>query len=373
MKNDTFNPSRPLSLGIELEWQLLDKNSGALVNRNVEAIAHIKQQAITYTQQIKPEIVQNTIEINSSIHYNAEELLAELTILRNKLSRILDELGLTLSGGGAHPYAKMIDNKIYPTKRYSQLHQHYGYLIECFAVFSEQIHIGCSSGDEAIYLIHALGHYIPHLIAISAASPFYFGVDTHFNSSRLSMADTMPTSGVMPYFTNWQRFQEFLDQMIDVQLISNIKDLYWDIRPQAKFGTIEIRVCDSPLTIIKAAAIAAFTQSLCAYILDTRPHISQDLYLTYRLNRFSALRYGLAAKIVNLAESTSCILREDLLQIIERIKPYAEKQGNLRLLNTIEQECLQDVNDAKQLKNIYTQHHDFQRLVKYAIDCWHAS
>jgi carboxylate-amine ligase len=370
MKNCSFKPSKALSLGVELEWQLLDNKTGALVNKNIEALTSIKQQAPNIAKQVKPEVTQNIIEINSSVHHNAESLLTELVTLRDTLFSILSEMNLTLSGGGAHPYSELNDNKIYPTKRYAELHQHYGYLIACFAIFSEQIHIGCESGDDAIYLIHALGSYIPHFIALSASSPYYFGVDTYFNSSRLSMADSLPTSGTMPYLTNWQKFQDYLEHMVDLKLINSIKDAYWDIRPQSEIGTIEIRVCDCPLTITKAASLAAFAQSLCAYLLETRPALSPDTYLTYRLNRFSALRYGLDAKISKLNDSSPTVLRDDLLHTFNLIKPYAKQLGNQRLLAIIEQDCLLGDNDAKKLKAIYEEQKQFQAIVKHAMACW---
>src|SRR5690606_31979681 len=128
-------------------------------------------------------------------------------------------------------------------------------LAKQFTVFGQHIHVGCGSGDDAIYLVHALARYVPHFIALSASSPFSQGVDTAFDSSRLNAIAAFPLSGSMPFVQSWDELNAYVAKMYRFRIIGSMKDFYWDIRPKPEYGTIEIRVCDTPLTVERAAAL----------------------------------------------------------------------------------------------------------------------
>src|SRR5262249_27038602 len=147
----------------------------------------------------------------------------------------------------------------------------YTYLSKRSTVFGQHIHIGCKSGEDAIYLTHALSRYVPQFIAICASSPFYQGVDTGYASSRSTVFNAFPLSGVMPYLITWNEFSEYYYKMRNYGIIGSMKDFYWDIRPKPEFGTVEIRVCDTPLTIRTAAIITAYIQALSLYLLEEKP------------------------------------------------------------------------------------------------------
>ena len=121
---------------------------------------------------------------------------------------------------------------------------------------------------------------MPHFIALAASSPFYQGVDTAFDSSRLSIVNAFPLSGTMPLVHAWAEFNRYFDQMFDLGIVASMKDFYWDIRPKPEYGTVEIRVCDTPLTVDRAAQIAAYAQALARWLWEARPiDVTPDLYL----------------------------------------------------------------------------------------------
>jgi carboxylate-amine ligase len=373
MTDLTFVPSRPLTIGTELEWQLLDPATGKLSNSSIELLDHVHQKDDALAEQIIPEGVQNTIEVNSTVHESVTLLLEELYALRDRLQISLSALNLALAGSGTHPFEAWTKREVFPKTRYLKLHKQYGFLFKRFAVFGQHIHIGCSTAQDMLYLIHALARYIPHFIALSAASPFYAGVDTFFESSRLTMVDSFPTSGAMPFIQDWSKFQEYYEQLRSFKLIESLKELYWDIRPHPNFGTVEIRVFDSPLSLRKAATLVAYTQALSAYLLDTRPSLHPSLYLPYNYNRFSALRYGFNAMLVDFNSDTPKPLLEDLLLTFAQIKPYAQKLGSLNLLEALEIECRQGINDAQKLRDFYKKEGNFGAMMKYAIKAWQQS
>jgi len=167
-------------------------------------------------------------------------------------------------------------------------------------VFGQHIHLGCGSGDEAVYLVHMLTRYMPHFIALSAASPFYQGEDTSFQSSRLTAVSAFPLSGHMPFVQDWAGLPRVFRDHARHGIVEGMKDFYWDIRPKPEYGTIEIRVCDTPLTVRRAALLAAYAQALAAWLLEERTREpSAGVYQVNAFNRFEACRFGYLGKLVD--------------------------------------------------------------------------
>ncbi len=266
MKTLPFKSSSLVSLGVELEFQIIDPHSFGLIPRAKDLMRTIKQGP--YQKRIKPEITQGMIEINSSVHHSPSILLDELIDIRTFLLNIADQIKINFCGGGTHPFQKWTSLKIFPTSRFKNLSRQYRYLSKRSTVFGQHIHIGCRNSDDAIYLTHALARYVPHFIAISASSPFYQGVDTGYHSSRSNIFSAFPLSGVIPYLTTWKEFSEYFYKMRNLGIVETMKDFYWDIRPKPEFGTVEVRVFDTPLTFNKAVILAAYLQSLAHYLLQ---------------------------------------------------------------------------------------------------------
>jgi len=149
-----------------------------------------------------------------------------------------------------------------------------------------------------VYLVHMLTRYMPHFIALSASSPFYQGEDTSFQSSRLTAVSAFPLSGHMPFVPDWSAFLEYFETMRGYGIVEGMKDFYWDIRPKPEFGTIEIRVCDTPLTVRRAAHLAGYAQALAAWLLEERSRApTLAVYQVNAFNRFEACRFGCEGKM----------------------------------------------------------------------------
>ena len=118
------------------------------------------------------------------------------------------------------------------------------------------MHIGCPDADAALLMLHRMSRYIPHFIALSASSPYVQGQDTAFDSARLNSVFAFPLSGRAPMALTWDDFTTYFNKMTRTGVVKSMKDFYWDIRPKPEFGTIEIRVFDTPLTVERAAALA---------------------------------------------------------------------------------------------------------------------
>lgn len=365
----SFRSSSIASLGVELEIQIVNPITFDMKS-SAKTLMRVIQES-KYQAYIKPEITQSMIEVNSSVHLSPHTLLEEFTDIRNFLIKQARDLGMFLCGGGTHPFQKWVLGKIFPTKRFKNLSRIYQYLSKQSTVFGLHVHVGCPSGEEALYLTHVLAKYVPHFIALSASSPFYQGVDTGYHSSRMNVFSVYPTSGIMPYLTNWQIFSDYFHKMKQLQVITSMKDFYWDIRPKPEFGTVEIRVCDMPLTIEKAVIVAAYIQSLALYLLQEHPYKpSLEWNYLYNFNRFQAGRYGFDGDFIDPITLQHIPIGDDLLNTLNIIEKYAAQLNNLPYLEKISAAVKSKSNDATRLREIKKEVGLLQEVVHKQCQIW---
>jgi carboxylate-amine ligase len=343
-----FASSEPLTVGVELELQLVSTHDFDLAPQAQDLLRELRNH--TGAWDVKPEITRSMIEIGTSVQREHGALLAELRDLRGQLTRAARRLNIAVAGGGTHAFQHWSEQQIYPTERFHYLHELYGYLAKQFTVFGQHVHLGCEDGDRALWLLHALSRYVPHFIALSASSPYVQGVDTGFDSARLNSVFAFPLSGRAPFVRSWEEFNAFFEKMTSTGVVESMKDFYWDIRPKPEFGTIELRVCDTPLAVEKAAALACYLQALCRWLREERPFEPiEDDYLVYTFNRFQACRFGLAGEVVDPKTKQRSKLRDDILRTLTRIGEHALDLRALDACNLI-RDSLFDGNDANWLR-----------------------
>ena len=348
-------------MGVELELQLVNTRDCDLTRAATDLLALVAKTR--HPGEIKAEITESMIEISTGIHAGHGALRSELRSIRNGLLTAADRLNIGVAGGGAHPFQHWSDRRIVDQPRFQHVSQLYGYLAKQFTVFGQHIHVGCADGDDALYLLHSLSRYLPHFIALSAASPYYQGVDTAFDSSRLNAVFAFPLSGRAPFVTSWHEFNGYFERMRRAGIVQSMKDFYWDIRPKPEFGTIEIRVCDTPLEVDTAAALAAYAQTLCRWLLVERPHkLNEDAYLTYTYNRFQACRFGLDGEMIDPVRDLRRAIQADVRATLETLAVHARELHAEEGLAAIERIARQG-NDAKWLRNAYAASESLPDLV----------
>ena len=366
MPLDAFTPSTPLTFGVELELQLVNLSDFNLTAASPDLMHLLERKP--FPGNVTPEITESMIEINSSVHTAYGPLLAELTEIRDTLVAASDTLNIGIAGGGTHPFQHWSDQRISAKPRYEYLSQLYGYLAKQFTVFGQHVHIGCANGDDAMYLLHALNRYLPHFIALSASSPFVQGHDSLFESARLNSVFAFPMSGRAPFTLSWQEFTDvYFAKMERTNIIKSMKDFYWDLRPKPEFGTIELRVCDTPLTVERAAALAAYLQALCRHLLERKDEAPvEDDYLVYNYNRFQACRFGLDGSITHPKTYESIVIRDDILATLELMLPHAEALGSVDALRHLAA-AARDGSDAAILRRHAQSEGSVEGMVNAAI------
>jgi glutamate---cysteine ligase / carboxylate-amine ligase len=364
-----FKPSALLTLGVELELQLIDRRTGDLTRGASDLIALVSKKP--FPGDIKPEITESMLEISTSVQRAFVPLLTELTAMRDTLVAGADRLDIEVAGGGAHPFQRWYDRQIYDRPRFRHVAGLYGYLAKQFTVFGQHVHVGCENGTQALWLLHRLSTYIPQFIALAAASPYFQGVDTSYDCSRLNSVYAFPLSGRAPFVTDWPAFERFFAKLKALGVVESMKDFYWDVRPKPEFGTIEVRVFDTPLTVERAAVLAAYVQAICRMLLEQPvPPDSEDIYLTYNYNRFQACRFGLEGQVINGATGAIRPLHQEVLATLDASRSFARELGSIDAMDEIERWVRTEGNDARWQRETFQQRHSMAELILKSADRW---
>lgn len=364
-----FKQSEACSVGVELELQILNSRDYDLARDAADLIGLLEKTG--HPGAVKPEITESMIELNTSIHKGHDTLVAELKAIRDAVTHAAQRLNLRIAGGGSHAFHQWTDRRIYPTERFTHLLELYGYLAKQFTIFGQHVHIGCPHGDAAIYLTHILSRFVPHFIALSASSPFQQGEDTSYASSRLNTVSAFPLSGQIPFVHSWSEFLAYFGKMHGYGIVESMKDFYWDIRPKPEYGTVEIRVFDTPLTVERAAGLAAYAQTLARHILNDRPLAPErDVYTLYNHNRFQACRYGLEGKIVDAYTLRHVSLKDDIMEMLMVIAPHAADLGNGEALARLAADVEAGRSDAAWLRQTHHERGSLNDVARVQSDLW---
>lgn len=325
-----------LTLGVELEFQVVDRETLLLTPRASEIIEQLNQP------NIKPEFFQSSLEMITGICTTTHDAEKQFKEHFRNVQSSADSLGLKISSTGTHPEADYRDRLVTPSKRYHELMDRNQWIIQRMAVYGMHIHIAMRSGDACIKYHNFFLHFVPHLLALSASSPFWHSLNTGLACARPTMYESMPTSG-MPYIVkDWQQFDKMYQTMVRTGSIKSIRDLWLDLRPSPELGTLELRMCDEPATLAEAMAIAAYVHMLALWYEDHREEWEEKhktlKHWLFRENKWRAIRHGLKGEIILATNKKTLSVHEDVTYWIDKISPYAARLGyqkHVSMLKTI--------------------------------------
>ena len=366
-----FKPSEQLSVGVELELQLVNRRNYDLARASLDFMGIVKKRRLPY--DIKPEVTESMIEVASSPFLKVADIELELNKINSEMLSIANLLNISICGGGTHPFQNWTERRIFPEERYIKVSEIYGYLTKQFNVYGQHVHIGCNSGDHAIELIQYLSQFIPHFIALTSSSPYNQGENTLFQSSRLTSISSFPLSGIIPDLYNWDEFEKYFMLMKNTGVVSSIKDFYWDIRPQPNYGTIEIRVCDTPLTIRRACVVAAYIQMLSSYYFKNQNLLKTTKMnrYTYSYNKFQAARYGFDGTIIkSLKNPYKISIVDDIQNTLILLKQHYDEFNAMEYFKELEFLVKHKDSHADQIKKIFDRNRDFGSLMESICKAW---
>ena len=191
-----FGTSTPYSVGIEEEFQLVDPDSLELVSRIEPILASVGGETIR--ERVGPELLQSMLEISTRIAVTVEEAVDEVVDLRSRLGRIAADHGVALAASGTHPFSRCDAQRVTERPRYTELADSLGWLVSRQPVFGLHVHIGAGSAAKAIACADGLRNHVPELLALSANSPLRHGRPTGHASTRATILEDLPRTGLPP-------------------------------------------------------------------------------------------------------------------------------------------------------------------------------
>ena len=357
-----FRSNGVLTLGVELELQIVDTETCALTSKAEDLLKALKAQP-----KIKPELYLDMIEINTDICRDAKEVESDLGKSVDMLAAEGEKIGVSFASTGSHPTSRYSDSDIYPAERYNDLIDRNQWLTRRWKVYGLHVHIGMGSGDECIRFNNFFMRLLPHLLALSSSAPFWQGYDTGLATCRPTIYEALPTAG-LPYFVqSWNEFTALCDTLRKAKAITSLKDLWWDLRPSPGFGTLEIRVCDSPATLAETVALVAFIHGLAYWFKDHGEWLSQvpqPQHWLMRENKWRVIRHGMDAYVVMNAEGDNQSIREDILGWIKKIEPYAMNLGYIPQMDVLHGICAKGSSAARQ-RAVYARNQSLQEVTEF--------
>lgn len=319
----------PFTLGLEEEYLLVDKATRAVTEDAPEALFEECEKRLK--GRVAHEFLSSQIEVSTSVCADIGQARAELAELRTTIAEVANGFGLAPIAASTHPFSLWESQHHTDRERYNEIARDIQAPVRRLMICGMHVHVGLGNDDELrIDLLNQVSYFLPHLLALSTSSPFWRGLDTGLKSYRLSVFDEMPRTGVPNQFQSFSEYQRHVDVLVKAGLIEDATKLWWDVRPSARFPTLEMRIADvCPLmedALTVAALFACILRMLYRLKLrNQRWRIYSPMLLEE--NRWRAQRYGLDEGLVDFGKGEVVPFGRLLDEITGLIAEDAEALG----------------------------------------------
>lgn len=332
------NAPPSFTLGVEEEYLIVDAETldlvaapDALMDSCIEQLGH----------KVSPEFLRCQIEVGTGVCVTAAEARDELGQLRRTVKQVCNDHGLEPIAASTHPFAAWQKQKFTEKERYQELEKDLAGVARRMLICGMHVHVGIDDDDLRLDLLNQFSYFLPHLLALSTSSPFWEGRHTGLHSYRLSVFDNLPRTGLPPVFSSYSEYERSVQTIIEVGIVEDASKLWWDVRPSARFPTLESRICDVMPKISHAISITALTQSIFRMLYELRRKNQRwRLYERFLVeeNRWHAQRYGPSEGLIDFGKGQIVPFEEILDELIELVSPHASELG-----------CLSEVQGARNI------------------------
>ncbi|HUI42388.1 MAG TPA: carboxylate-amine ligase [Terriglobia bacterium] len=360
--------SLSLTIGIEEEFQTIDPDT-----RNLRSHIHtqILEQGSTLLEEdfVKPEMHQSVVEVGTGVCHNIKEARQHVLKLRREMVTLARAHGLRLAAAATHPFADWREQEIYPDERYREIVEDMQLVARANLIFGLHVHIGVEDRETAIQLMNAARYFVPHILALSTNSPFWWGMKTGLKSYRCKVFDKFPRTNIPDYFPSWGEYERFIQLLIKTHCIDNAKKVWWDIRPHPFFDTLEFRVCDIPMRVDETIALAALIQATVAKL--HKLYAANQGFRLYRRallmeNKWRAARYGIEGKLIDFGKQTEVPFRDLAEEYLEFIDDVVDELDCREETNYVRR-ILRDGTGADRQLRVFEETQDLKKVVDFII------
>ncbi len=358
-----FEGSEGYSLGIEEELHIVGATTGELAPKIEEIMSRLPEdlkKAVSY------ELFQSVLEIKTPPCATVAEAEGILRGLRNRVGSWAAACGAALASAGTHPFSRYNDQKITSQERYERVVKTLRWVAQREVIFGQHVHVGVPGKEEAIEAHNRLSEHVPLLLALSSNSPFWQGMDTGYESTRVKIFETFPRAGLPPAFPDYEAFEDYVDLMVKAGAMDDYTFCWWDVRPHSRIGTIELRVLDSQTSLDAAASLAALTQCIVVRALSEDARGPYDRELAAE-NKFRASRHGLNAIFYDAEKGASVPAKEMARTLVDELRPVSQDLNcENELLDVLE--IVEGGTGSQRQRRAYEESGDFLDVVAFLIE-----
>jgi carboxylate-amine ligase len=325
----------PYTVGIEEEVMLLERSGWTLCERADEVLS---ATADDLAGRRAAETHEAALELKTAPRATVRDAVAELRELRSRLADDVAQLGIATAAAGMHPMRSSELTRVSPSSRYQIIERTMRGLAHREPTFALHVHVGVPDPDSAIRLLNRLRAHLPVLLALSASSPFLRGQYTGLASNRTVVFQGFPRTGLPRRFDSYADWVATVDLLVRSGAIPEPTFLWWDIRPQPRLGTVEVRIMDAQPRLSATSALCALVQAVARLELEEE-FVSPALVAAHEVlaeNRFLAVRDGARAQLIDPARSCRVPLAEIVGELLEAARPHAEALDSLAELEQVQ-------------------------------------
>jgi carboxylate-amine ligase len=355
------------TVGVEEEFQIVDPATWELRSHVSELLA---SSAPAFGDHIKREMHQSIVEVGTKICGSIEELATEIIRTRRDLADAAENIGLRIAAAGTHPFSNWMDQVISPGERYETIVEELQQLARSLLIFGLHVHVAVPDPSSMIDLMNEARYFLPHLLALSTSSPFWMGRDTGLKSYRTTVFRRFPRTGIPDHFDSWREYERYVELLVELHCIDNGKKIWWDLRPQPTFGTLEFRICDVPTAPCASIAIAALAQAIIVKLYRLREkNLGFRRYHRALIeeNKWRAARWGIDGKLIDFGKRREVPMRELAEELLEFIDDVVDDLGSRREIQYVRTILAEGTSAEKQVQ-IYRQTGDLRAVVQSIVD-----
>ncbi|HBH29188.1 MAG: YbdK family carboxylate-amine ligase [Desulfofustis sp. PB-SRB1] len=364
MKSKTlqFNSTDSFSLGVEIEFQILAKSNFALSPRGpiLQASAPAQLQP-----RIAPEFITSILEIQTGVCPSVRAVENDLLQTCTLMEELADEHECILFAASLHPFARAAEQQTSQEERYQRIMEELQLIGRRFITQGLHIHVGLADGDTAVRVNNLLQAYLPLFLALSCSSPFFEGEDTGLLSYRTKLFESLPMAGIYPYVENWRAYSEEIHNLIHHGIIESPRDLWWDCRPNYRFGTVEIRICDLPCRFSDILALVALIQSTVAWLGEEVKEARPLRLLLLSANKWQAVRHGSRGRFVDplgLLGTENMSVAEAIRRLRDRTERFCHQLGGDSYLDPLDTIITRGTG-AELMRRSFAETNDFVQVI----------
>lgn len=338
-----YGRTAQFSVGGEEEFMLVDAATGELVPQAPAVLARCDRSD---PGSVEHEVVASAVESASPVCSTAGDLLRSMESHRAALGEAALASGCRLLASGTHPFATG-DQQISAGDRYAAVARDYPWVVHAAATYGLHVHVGIQGADRAIAVCNELRRWLPHLLALSANSPFLHGEATGLQSTRVVLAQLYPRSGVPPVFDGYRDYVRTIRALEVGPAVEDYTHTWWFVRPHPRYGTVELRIFDAQTDVRRSVALAALAQALCAQVADdlewreatpaSQPICEENLW--------AAARGGTDACFIDERRGHRVAARRSIQRLLHRLRPWFEELGSTEHLQALH--AMLDCNGAR--------------------------